>query len=74
MFQQPKDRVKASGSRAGDSFWQEEAGNFGMKMMKGMGWEQGKGLGKNEDGQKQYLRAKYKADAKGASTTPRGCG
>jgi hypothetical protein len=65
MYQGSKDRSKASGSRAGDSFWTEEQNNFGMKMMKGMGWEQGKGLGKNEDGQKQYLRAKYKADAKG---------
>jgi hypothetical protein len=67
MYQQGRDKSRASGSRAGDAFWKEEAaaGNFGLRMMSQMGWEQGKGLGKNEDGTKQYLRAKYKADAKG---------
>lgn len=66
MYQQASSRKQAtSGSRSGASFWQEEKSNFGVKMMQSMGWAEGKGLGKNEHGTQSYLRAKFKADARG---------
>lgn len=38
---------------------------FGYKMLMKMGWEDGKGLGKNEDGNTDNLNIAFKADTIG---------
>lgn len=61
-----------SSGRHGDSFWKEEEGNVGMKLLKGMGWSDGQGLGKQGQGKitlvKQF-RKKDNAGIGGASGT-----
>lgn len=52
-------------SRHGDKFWDEESNSFGYRMMKNMGWERGKGLGKNEHGTKQCIMNHKKNDTLG---------
>jgi hypothetical protein len=59
-----KHEVLGAG-RHGDMFWEEEKNNFGMKMMKNMGWKQGDGLGKTNDGETSYVRSKRKKDNAG---------
>lgn len=54
-----------SAGRHGAAFWQEEKNNFGLKMMSQMGWQEGKGLGKEEKGQTSFLRAVKKDNALG---------
>eukprot|EP01116_Phalansterium_solitarium_P012836 TRINITY_DN2949_c0_g1_i1.p2 TRINITY_DN2949_c0_g1~~TRINITY_DN2949_c0_g1_i1.p2 ORF type:complete len:355 (-),score=167.47 TRINITY_DN2949_c0_g1_i1:443-1507(-) len=43
--------------------------DFGSKMLQKWGWQQGKGLGKNEDGTKDYIRVKKKHDNSGLGVT-----
>uniref|UniRef100_A0A0K8TRN8 Putative transcriptional regulator atrx protein isoform x1 n=1 Tax=Tabanus bromius TaxID=304241 RepID=A0A0K8TRN8_TABBR len=38
----------------------EDNNRFGTRMLEKMGWSAGKGLGANEDGQKEFVRLKYK--------------
>lgn len=57
--------TSVSATRHGETFWSEESGNFGLKMMKTLGWEQGTGLGKHQQGQQQFLKAKQKQDSRG---------
>jgi hypothetical protein len=54
-----------SGSRVGNTFWDEESSNKGVKLMKMMGWDQGKGLGKDEQGSTNYVRTKVKNNTEG---------
>lgn len=42
-------------------------GGFGQKMMEKMGWEKGKGLGRNADGMTQAIEVKEKKDTLGVS-------
>ncbi len=39
-----------------NKFWENDKNKFGMKMMMKMGWSEGKGLGKNEDGRADYIK------------------
>ncbi len=55
--------MKAGASRAGDSFWQEEDDNKGKRLMEKMGWNQGKGLGKSEQGSTGHMKVKQKVHA-----------
>eukprot|EP00919_Chromeraceae_sp_WS-2016_P030933 GHVR01073169.1.p1 GENE.GHVR01073169.1~~GHVR01073169.1.p1 ORF type:complete len:103 (+),score=22.17 GHVR01073169.1:38-346(+) len=56
---------KQSGTRHGEQFWEEEKSNVGYKLMQSMGWQTGKGLGKEEQGSTQYIRTKKKVDNQG---------
>ena len=40
-------------------------GHFGSKMMKKMGWKEGEGLGKNNDGMKLHIRINKREDSVG---------
>ncbi|XP_055379770.1 PIN2/TERF1-interacting telomerase inhibitor 1 [Condylostylus longicornis] len=42
-----------------------DSNNFGVKMLEKMGWVPGKGLGRNESGNQEFIRIKYKHDIKG---------
>jgi len=50
-----------------NKFWENDKNKFGMKMMMKMGWSEGKGLGKNEDGRADYIKTQ-------ANTTKSGLG
>lgn len=63
-------RQKQSATRHGAAFWQEEKDNFGKKLMEKMGWEQGKGLGRKEEGATEFLRAKKRSDNLGIGAAP----
>lgn len=42
---------------------------FGYKMLSKMGWSPGKGLGINEDGEKEYIKPSFKQDNLGIGAT-----
>ena len=42
---------------------------FGKKLMERMGWEKGKGLGANEDGQTEHIKVQIKNDKTGVGCT-----
>lgn len=44
-------------------------GGFGQKMLEGMGWQKGDGLGKNRDGMKSAIEVKKKEDTIGVSAS-----
>jgi len=62
-------RNGASGSMAGEKFWEIESNNKGMSMMKGMGWSKGEGLGNEGKGSTEYLRATKRPDNRGIGAT-----
>lgn len=54
-----------SAGRHGESFWSDERENIGMKLLKGMGWETGQGLGKAGQGSTAHIRQTRKSDNAG---------
>jgi len=58
-----------SAGRHGDSFWKEEQDNIGMKLLKGMGWDAGQGLGKNGQGMATAVKQIRKQDNRGIGAT-----
>jgi Pin2-interacting protein X1 len=42
-----------------------DTSTFGFKMLQKMGWTEGKGLGMKEDGQKEHIKVKVKANNTG---------
>jgi len=49
--------------------WANDKEKFGLKMMVKMGWTEGKGLGANEDGMTDYIKAKKLKDREGLGVT-----
>ncbi len=45
-------------------------GGFGERMLRSMGWEAGKGLGKEGQGMKEAIQVKKKEDTVGVSSPP----
>jgi hypothetical protein len=45
--------------------WKNDKGGFGYRMLAKMGWAEGKGLGRNEDGSTDHVRVKRRAEAAG---------
>ena len=45
--------------------WAEDKSSFGYKMLMKMGWSDGKGLGKNEDGNATHIRIQKREEAVG---------
>ena len=54
-----------SAGRHGQSFWEEEKDNVGMKLLRGMGWESGQGLGKDGSGRTDAVKQFRKKDNAG---------
>jgi Pin2-interacting protein X1 len=69
MWISTQRKEKTSGSRHGEKFWEEEKHSFGARMMNKMGWEQGKGLGKEGTGMNSYIQARKKNDSLGIGAT-----
>ncbi|KAJ1785017.1 hypothetical protein LPJ67_004112 [Coemansia sp. RSA 1938] len=42
--------------------WSQDKSRFGFKMLEKMGWSEGKGLGLNEDGDKDHVKIKLKTN------------
>lgn len=57
--------MTASGTRHGNLFWEEEKANVGLRMMQGMGWQQGSGLGARGHGMTSHIRVRQKKDNSG---------
>jgi len=58
---------QGSGTRHGSEFFKEERerGNWGLKIMSKMGWQEGQGLGKDGKGNTECLKAKKKTSLAG---------
>ena len=54
-----------SAGRHGQSFWEEEKDNVGMKLLKNMGWTHGQGLGKDGKGCTDAVKQFRKKDNAG---------
>eukprot|EP00842_Homolaphlyctis_polyrhiza_P005522 jgi/Hompol1/5971/HPOL_000172-RA len=51
--------------------WKEDKSKFGFKMLEKMGWSEGKGLGRQEDGVKDSIAVRFKADNRGIGSDKR---
>lgn len=50
--------------------WSNDTNKFGQRLMEKMGWEKGKGLGANENGMTEHIKASYKWDQSGLGASP----
>lgn len=58
--------------RVGDTLnqaWKNDKTKFGLKMLQKMGWSEGKGLGKNEDGVSEHVKVAKKSNNLGLGAT-----
>ena len=54
-----------SAGRHGATFWEEEKDNIGLRLLKGMGWGLGQGLGKDGKGRTDVVKQFKKKDNAG---------
>ncbi|GFO50677.1 pin2/terf1-interacting telomerase inhibitor 1-like [Plakobranchus ocellatus] len=52
-----------------NTHWSRDDSKFGQRLMEKMGWEKGKGLGANENGITEHIKASYKWDQRGLGAT-----
>lgn len=52
-----KDSLAQLSSDPNNKFWTNDKTRFGFKMLMKMGWTEGKGLGRNEQGMSTYVKA-----------------
>lgn len=64
MLAERRKKVIYSNNPRG-THWANDSQKFGQKMLKSMGWEEGKGLGKNGDGITENIKASFKFDNNG---------
>ncbi|KAF2895306.1 hypothetical protein ILUMI_10861 [Ignelater luminosus] len=57
--------ILSGGSMNRKNDWSKDSNKFGQKMLERMGWKEGKGLGRNEDGLTEHVKVLYKSDNKG---------
>ena len=69
MLAEPKSKKLKWSTDPQNTAWANDKTKFGFKMMKQMGWKEGEGLGKDNDGMKDYIEIKPVVDNKGL-----GCG
>lgn len=50
--------------------WARDSGSFAQRMLAKMGWKEGRGLGKREDGVVEHVRVKRRLDAAGVGAEP----
>jgi len=70
LLAQPKRKVKY-GIDPRNTSWSNDESKIGQKLMERMGWSKGKGLGANEDGMVDHIKASYKSDSRGLGCTPK---
>ncbi|KAJ2496410.1 hypothetical protein GGH96_005854 [Coemansia sp. RSA 1972] len=58
---EPKSRVMYAADPRNLN-WSQDKSRFGFKMLEKMGWSEGKGLGLNEDGDKDHVKIKLKTN------------
>lgn len=61
---EPRRRQKWTLNPRGN-LWANDTDKFGQKLMEKMGWEQGKGLGANQDGMVDPIKLRHKDNSKG---------
>lgn len=62
----------AAPPRIGDTLnqaWKNDKSKFGLKMLQKMGWTEGKGLGKHEDGVSEHVKVSKKSNNLGLGAT-----
>ena len=57
--------LHGSAGRHGELFWTEEKDNVGLRLLRGMGWSQGQGLGKDGQGNVEMVKQKKRKDNAG---------
>ncbi|CAL1547111.1 unnamed protein product [Lymnaea stagnalis] len=68
LLAEPKRKAKF-GLDPRNTNWSNDDNKIGQRLMEKMGWEKGKGLGANEDGMKEHIKASYKSDSRGLGFT-----
>lgn len=64
MLAEPRRRKKYNLCPRGKALYEDE-NRFGTKMLEKMGWTKGSGLGANLNGEKDFVRIRFKNDAEG---------
>jgi hypothetical protein len=54
--------------------WSKDASRFGARMLQQMGWKEGRGLGKKEDGAVAHVKVEKRRDALGLGAQPASAG
>src|SRR3989338_2593082 len=63
-----KQRLKGAGDPQG-TLWAKDTSTIGFTLLKSMGWEQGTGLGTNQEGRTDIITTKHKATSGGLGTS-----